>query len=102
MTKKTKTTTADTTPDIAPRLVEGEPVCSGEECPHYAACEWDCFSYCPPGLRRQRDALQAERDAARRELCAAQGALLSGAHVNPAESYAASRGWAYLYEKETP
>ena len=72
--------TAATIPDIAPRLVEGEPVCSGEECP---ACESVVDIYrtlvcsvlgrvapsgrtCVEGLRRQRDALQAEIDRLQR------------------------------------
>jgi len=64
--------TAATTPDIAPRIVDGEPVCSHHECPSWYDGDhchlevhppqyWDA---CPSGLRRQRDALQAERDAA--------------------------------------
>ena len=78
--------TAATTPDIAPRLVEGEPVCSGEECPEHFTGK-DAFLYvhhhcrranklgveihsgdpCTPGLRRQRDALQAEIDRLQRK-----------------------------------
>jgi hypothetical protein len=72
-----------TNPDIAPRIVEEEPMCSGEECPRcYNACgsgngfwcgepfrlkstriitdrNYVPFMLCIPGLRRQRDALQA-------------------------------------------
>ena len=56
-----------TTPDIAPRMVEGEPVCTGPECSawldDHCAQEETSPEYhtpCAPGLRRQRDALQTE------------------------------------------
>ena len=84
---------------FAPRFEDGEPLCSGEECPHYAACEWDCFSYCPPGLRAQRDALQAERDVSRRLYCAYRGAA-QGDSKRFAPIIAYELGWAGLYEKE--
>ena len=78
--------TADTTPDIAPRIVDGEPVCD-EHCPRFLDsddCGTDCDycrlddecdhhavtdegGYCIPGLRRQRDALQAEIDRLQRK-----------------------------------
>jgi len=78
--------TSETTPDIAPRIVDGEPYCTGTECPAWKVqtlevpntlgVKWTetrghCSkggtfpqAVCIPGLRRQRDALQAERDAA--------------------------------------
>ena len=80
-----------TEPKIAPRFVDGEPVCSGEECPRFYWSNVDdqCMSVfcgrgddllrfcqsqpekvpCIPMLRCQRDELREERDAARRELC---------------------------------
>ena len=79
--------TSETTPDIASRLVEGEPVCSGEKCPRYyqgndvlsgplRGCSTDGLwvqacapgGPCIPGLRLQRDAHIKERDAAKRLL----------------------------------
>jgi hypothetical protein len=56
--------------DIKPRIVEGEPVCSGNECPlkiGLGQCAREAYELlegypCPPGLRAQRDALQAVTD----------------------------------------
>jgi len=100
-----------TDPKIAPRIVDGEPVCSVTKCPSWGDCLGKLFStsdtlsfdklVCAPGLRAQRDALQAERDAARLELC---DELSMWANEFPVSSdprtYAAERGWSYLYEKE--
>jgi len=71
--------TSETTPDIAPRLVEGEPVCSGTKCRRHPSnqedgpeCQQgltgDVGDPCILGLRRQRDAHIKERDAAKRLL----------------------------------
>jgi len=100
--------TASTIPDIAPRLVDGEPVCDRgcyfsehindgpDGCPMSAFDE-----PCIPGLRRQRCALQAERDAARRELCeqaAENKRRMAGVIAWRGRDEADVRGWSYLYE----
>jgi hypothetical protein len=137
-----------TTPDIAPRLVDNEPYCTGTECPAWKVqtlevpnilgVKWTetrgyCYkggtfpqAICIPGLRRQRDALQAERDAAndayymecrlresttaeldaaRRELCeqaAENKRRMAGVIAWRGRDEADVRGWSYLYEKEVP
>lgn len=103
-------------PVIAPIIIDNEPTCSGEACPQYLYYDGprcalvdggadrflddgkkhlDCF----PGLRQQRD-------EARRELCdfaVLQGGWLSVPDKEKCrDEYAASRGWGYLYEEETP
>ncbi len=100
--------TTETKPAIAPRIVSGEPVCSGDECPFFriTTAVWaECFAEmafgeyvmerdtCIPGLR-------AQRDEARRELCAEYAEHLGLAKEACERQFAASRGWAYLYEKE--
>jgi hypothetical protein len=69
-----------TKPEIRPRFVDGEPVCSGEECPAFPGPHkyvWQAcvpndmvgaLVPCIPGLRAQRDALLAERDALAHEV----------------------------------
>ena len=129
--------TAATTPDIAPRLVNGEPVCSGTKCRRHPSnqedgpeCQQgltgDVGDPCILGLRRQRDALQserdaandayymecrlresttAERDAARRELCeksAENKRRMAGVIAWRGRDEADVRGWSELYEKEKP
>lgn len=96
--------------DIAPSIDEqGEPVCSGVECPLFGlvmedtgTCselpsEMDLDVYpefpCIPGLRRQRD-------EARRELCANFSEHLGLGKTAHEQSYAASRGWEYLYPEK--
>lgn len=85
------------TPEIAPRIVDDEPLCDAR-CPMMLVSFEDlplgCGDIaegqpCIPGLRRQRD-------AARRELCQDQRDR-SGRGESLAV-VAASRGWGYLYE----
>jgi hypothetical protein len=98
--------------DINPRIVDGEPVCSGEECPCCEKSHIDkdgtlrvfCnaggtpgsgWTYlCIHGLRAQLDALQAERDEARRRYCEYRSI---GRGIDAA-TIAIEEGWAYLYE----
>ncbi len=104
-----------TDPKIAPRIVDGEPCCPGEECPEAAPWEHgiiqcNLIQYhrtnlvkvnypCLPGLRAQRDALQAERDSARRDYCEAMADPTSAVTFEITKlDHAASRGWSYLYE----
>jgi len=58
-------------PEIKYKLVDGEPVCTGMNCPKYGYGNTDdpknstCFrtgSPCIPGLREQRDARPTEED----------------------------------------
>lgn len=73
---------------IRPRLIDGEPTCSGEECPALDLRQPDSLSFCRlmpneprnpqgrpciPGLRRLLAEAREERDAARRELCRCKG-----------------------------
>jgi hypothetical protein len=98
-------------PEIAPRIVNGEPTCSGEACPAFketTGMNDECFAEmafgewinegddCIPGLRRQRDERTEERDAARRVVCE-QVDCLTG-HCTTAEQYAEANNWSYLYE----
>lgn len=95
--------------EINPRIVDGEPVCSGSACPSHAVtfasvlygtaqpC-WGAFTHagimppCIPGLRHQRD-------EARREMCDEMSEDYNGEFPSASE-YANVRGWAYLYEGE--
>jgi len=65
-------------PDIKYKLVDGEPICSQEECPSFHKSGWeqvqpstcsqpdgDPFGTCEPGLRQQRD--EARRELAEYE-----------------------------------
>jgi hypothetical protein len=106
--------------DVNPRIVDGEPVCSGAECPSFEPIEASLGSMstggyclrrgsvviattCTPGLRRQRD-------EARREVCVLRAATLPIVKRDPGETseqyqdlmiraWASVRDWQYLYEK---
>lgn len=100
------------TTDIAPRIVDGEPICGEMECPYFLrqiyhrlpyagdsitdSCQivdmpLDGKSTCIPGLRRQRDEA--------RKLYCSEKARWNSRDLSP-ERVADSRGWAYLYEGE--
>jgi len=99
--------------DIKPTFVDGEPECSeicAQMSPHPCGEEYPGVGYpCPPGLRAQRDALQSERDAARREVISwliSERVIIEIGTDESCEDFehreerawAASRGWAGLYE----
>jgi hypothetical protein len=111
----------DPTPAIAPRIVDGEPTCSGGECPRWSDCLGRLFDakdlsavcnlVCSDGLRRQRDERTAERDEAtsklseiRERLDMARKCLEDGAHWRneQAENQAMRHIDAALYLYETP
>lgn len=95
-----------------PRVSDGEPFCSGTDCPYFHFTEWaggkvlsgkcshaSLLGYamagtlCIPGLRAQRDEALAQRDEARKELCVR-------AFGSQAEIVAHARGWLYLYDEK--
>jgi hypothetical protein len=113
------------TADIAPRIVDGEPYCTGVDCPAWPrndllSCKHNHAGVCVEAIHRQRDERTAERDTARQELCEADAAVGLGEGVGldhytkgvvgaegrlgndirkRAAEYATSRNWFYLYEK---
>jgi len=117
-----------TDPQIAPRIVDGEPYCTGAECPAWKTqtlevpntlgFKWTetrghCTkggtwpqAVCIPGLRAQRDERTAERDAARRELCdqytEPKYRFKDETKKDKQREHAASRDWLYLYPATKP
>jgi len=103
--------------EIKPRIEDGEPVCSGEMCPHRVIIKMNYDLQMDPNGEVERPScpssgymdavdgdicipgLRAQRDEARRDFCCATYDNLR-ANYDSQKDVAASRGWSCLYTEE--